>query len=540
MERKPYSGNRTPSARSRQGSAHSTRASQPSSGRYPGRPPQDRYGRPDENPRRPSGAANHSAVQRTPVNRTRRRKRSAKDLVPLILLLCAVFALIGYFLSAWFTVQSNSSTYCANVYVNGVELNSYSREAGIDVVHQALEQRLSQSFTLTGDGQSWSFTPSDFGASISVDSYLERAWNIGHTGGLLDKRSTIRELKSNPVQFNAPVEYDESLIDAFLEPIAEALYIAPLDAQVTLASDKPYLSGESSLGRELDKQAAKEMICGLIETGAGDTELPLADVQPAVSSDAAEGGMNAIVEFATDTTFRRTAARKNISKALGYFNAFAVYPGDTVSFNEVVGKRSEERGWFKAAEYVGNTSQDGYGGGVCQASSTLYGAVLRAGMDIISRSSHSMTVSYVEPSLDAAVTDTNYKDFVFQNNTEHTIYIYTNVDREFATVTIYGNRPAYKYEPYSKIIRQDAQCTYESFVPDVDGKHCYYTNETKVHTEGHPALESEGWLIAYDWETGEEVSRKMLSRDVYESGTNIYWRGIHDPVTGQKVDYEKW
>lgn len=540
MERKPYSGNRTSGVHGRQGSAHSSRASQPGSNRYSGRPPQDRYGRPDENLRRSPRSAEHSAVQRPPMNRTRRRKRSAKDLIPLVLLLCAVAAVIVYFLSAWITVQSNSSTYCANVYVNGVELDAYSREAGENAVHQALQERLDKSFTLTADGQSWSFKPSDFGASFSVDSYLERAWNIGHTGGLLDKRNTISELKDNPVEFNAPVEYDENLIDAFLEPIAEALYVAPVDAQVTLASDRPYLSGQSSLGQELDMQAAKELICSLIETGDGDTELPIAEIQPAVSSDSAEGGMNVIVEFATDTTFRRTAARKNITKALGYFNAFAVYPGDTVSFNEVVGKRSEERGWYKAAEYVGNTSQDGYGGGVCQASSTLYGAVLRAGMDIISRSSHSMTVSYVDPSLDAAVTDTNYKDFVFQNNTEHTIYIYTKVDREFATVTIYGNRPTYKYEPYSKILRQDAQCIYESFVPDVDGKYCYYTSETKIHTEGHPALESEGWLVAYDWETGEEVSRKLLSRDVYESGTNIYWRGIHDPVTGEKVDYEKW
>ena len=287
-------------------------------------------------------------------------------------------------------------------------------------------------------------------------------------------------------------------------------------------------------------EAAKKLICELIENGDGETELPLLPIEPAVSSDAAEGGLNVIVEYKTDTTFRRTAARKNISKALSYFNALAVYPGETVSFNDIVGPRTEFRGFFKAAEYVGNTSQEGYGGGVCQASSTLYGAMMLAGMDIIERHNHSMTVSYVEPSLDAAVTDTDYKDFVFRNNTDHAIYIYTNVNREFATVTVYGNRPDYRYELSSKILRQDAECSFTSYLPDEEGKHCYYTTETFLHTAGHPALESEGWIIAYDWETGEQVKRSQLSYDIYESGTNIYWRGIHDPVTGQAVDYENW
>lgn len=539
MERKPYSGNRSASAQGRQRSAQYSGASQPRSSRPAGRPPQDRYGRPTDM-RRPGAPANHSAVRRPPEKRTRRRKRPLKDLIPLVLLLCAVAGIAYFFLSTWITVQVNSSTYCSNVYVNGIKLDSFSKEAGVNAVHQALDRRVNESFTLTSGGQSWSFTPADFDASMNADSFLERAWNIGHAGSLFDKKNAIGDLKNNRVEFNAPVEYNPELIDAFLDPIAEALYIAPVDAQVTLDTDRPYLSGQSATGQELDREAAKAMICELIENGSGETELPLTEIQPAVSSDAAQGGMITIVEFSTDTTFRHTAARKNITKALGYFNAFAVYPGDTVSFNEVVGKRSEERGWFKAAEYVGNTSQDGYGGGVCQASSTLYGAVLRAGMDIISRSSHSMTVSYVDPSLDAAVTDTNYKDFVFQNNTEHAIYIYTHVDREFATVTIYGNRPKYKYEPYSKILRQDAECSLTSYLPDESGKYCYYTNETKIHTEGHPALESEGWLFGYDWETGEEVFRKQLSYDVYESGTNIYWRGIHDPASGEVVDYSKW
>ena len=541
MERKPYSGNRGYNSPSRHGSADRYRASQPRSGRPPQRPPQDRYGRPNNDMRRPpSGAANYSAVRRNPVNRTKRRKRSMKDLIPLLLLLCTLAAFAYFFLSTWVTVKVNDSTYCSNVYVNGIELDDFSKDTGAAVVNEALYQRLNKSFTLTCQGQSWSFTPTDFGAQMHVDSYLERAWNIGHVGGVFDKKNAIDGLKDTPVHFDAPLEYDAALVDAFLEPIAQELYVAPVDAQVSLAIDRPYLTGESSLGWELDTQAAKEQICKLIETGEGETELPLLELQPAISSDAAEGGLNVIVEYSTDTTFRRSAARGNIEKALGYFNAYTVYPGDMVDFNAVVGPRNAQRGWNLAAEYASNTSTEGYGGGICQASSTLYGAVMLAGMDIIERHNHSMTVSYVEPSLDAAVTDTGHKNFVFQNNTSHAIYIYTHVDKETATVTIYGNRPEYRCELDSKIVRQELECTFVSYIPDETGKHCKYTTQTKLHTAGHPALSSEGWIISYDWETGEEVKRSQLSFDIYESGTNIYWRGIHDPVTGEVVDYENW
>lgn len=536
MERKPYSGNRGYSASSRSGSADHSRTSQPRSGR----PQPERYGRSGEAPRRPARSGEYSDVRRKASNRARRRKRSVKDLVPLLLLLCAVAAIAYFFLSTWLTVKLNDSTYCANVYVNGVELDKLGKDEGVEAVHQALYQRLNQSFTLTAQGKSWSFKPADFDASIDADAYLERAWNIGHVGGIFDRKSTISELTDNPVHFNAPLEYDEALIEAFLADIAQELYIAPVDAQVTLSIDRPYLSGQSSVGQELDTQTAKEMICSLIETGEGGTQLPLLELQPAVSSDAAEGGMDLIVEYSTDTTFRRGASRNNIKKALGYFNAYAVYPGDTVDFNAVVGPRTEARGFELATEYAGNTSTQGVGGGICQASSTLYGAVMIAGMDIIERHNHSMTVSYVEPSLDAAVTDTGFKNFIFQNNTEHAIYIYTHVDKETATVTIYGNRPQYRCELESKIVRQDVDCTYVSYIPDESGKYCYYTTETKIHTKGHPALSSEGWSVYYDWETGEEVKRSQLSFDIYESGTNIYWRGIHDPVTGEIVDYQNW
>ena len=483
----------------------------------------DRYERDARSERR---AASPDRYQRGAQPAPKRRKKDPlAQLIPLGLLVVAlVFAF--HLASAWLVSTTNRSTYLNNIYVNGIDVNSFSKEEGAEYVRQQIDARLNASYTLTCGDKSWSFCAADFGATIETDALMERAWNIGHVGTIFDRKKAVESLKENPIELEAPLRYDESRIDAFVDEIYDAVYVAPQDATVAMDVDQPYLVSESSRGEELDKEIAREQIISLIETGEGEGELPMIMLDPALSTDSAMESMNLIVEYKTDTSMRGYNSRYNVRKALSYFSPMEVKPGEEVDFNAIVGPRTQERGWMPATEYIDNQAQEGYGGGVCQASSTLYGALLKAGMTIISRYPHSMTVAYVDPSLDAAVTDT-MKNLVFRNDTANSIFIFTEVTQEYATVRIYGERPAYRYELESKIVSQDNNAVRVSYIPDKDGKYCYYENETKLYKEGHSACTSEGWIVAYDWDTGAEVSRKQLSLDIYESGTDIYWRGIH-------------
>jgi vancomycin resistance protein YoaR len=222
---------------------------------------------------------------------------------------------------------------------------------------------------------------------------------------------------------------------------------------------------------------------------------------------------------------------KNIELAFEYINSNGsiLKPGETFSFNDVVGRRTQERGFYPAIEYVYGEKETGFGGGVCQASTTLYNAVIMANMTILERHSHNMTVSYVEPSQDAAVEyGVDGKDFVFRNDTDHAIYIYTNVDKENATVTIYGTRPEYHYELKSVVV-EEKKSERKRYENDMSGKYVYYiTDKPVLKTKGHGSCRSEGWLVAYDWDTKEEVSREQISYDSYVAGMNVYWRGVHD------------
>ncbi len=460
--------------------------------------------------------------------RPRRRRRDPAAIIVPIVLGLALLAGIVYVGSSWLISTVNKSTYCSNIFINGIDISRYSKEEGMEYVREQSTERINAQHTLNWQGNSWSFSAKDFGGSIETDNVMDRAWNIGHVGNIFDRSSSILSLRHNPIYLTAPVSYNEEQVDGFVDQIYNALYIPPRDATVVANLTSPELAEGSAEGQELDRETARAQIVSLLETGEGGDVLPVLTLEPSLTTEQAMNTLNLIVEYKTDTSARGYYGRFNVRKGLSYFYGMIVQPGEEVSFNEVVGPRTKERGWQPGTEYIGGgKSQEGYGGGICQASSTLYGALLKAGMTILSRSNHSMTVAYVDPSLDAAVTETSSKDLRFRNDTDSAITIYTEVTKEYATVQIYGARPKYRYELESHIISQDSGAKKTAYIDDVDGTYCYYTDETKLYSEGHAALTSEGWLVAYDWDTNEEVERRQLSRDMYESGYNIYWRGVH-------------
>ena len=111
----------------------------------------------------------------------------------------------------------------------------------------------------------------------------------------------------------------------------------------------------------------------------------------------------------------------NIILATAMLNNYILLPGDLFSFNTANGPRTAERGYQPAPIIVGNTVVPGLGGGVCQVSSTLYNAVLEAGLEIVERYPHSQPVGYVPPGRDATISD--YLDFKFRNNSDHIVMI---------------------------------------------------------------------------------------------------------------------
>ncbi len=133
-----------------------------------------------------------------------------------------------------------------------------------------------------------------------------------------------------------------------------------------------------------------------------------------------------IGEFSTVLSGSRER-KTNIRLSLAALNYTLVHPGETFSFNAVVGERTEEKGYGRAPIILGEEIVQGVGGGICQTSTTLYNAVLRANLMIVERTIHSKAPSYIQHGKDAAVA-WPYTDFKFRNTKPYTIMVVGTLD----------------------------------------------------------------------------------------------------------------
>lgn len=130
----------------------------------------------------------------------------------------------------------------------------------------------------------------------------------------------------------------------------------------------------------------------------------------------------------------------NVRLSASRINGITLLPGETFSYDAAIGKRTAENGYKAATVYVGNKEESGIGGGICQTSSTLYSAVLYANLEIVSRTSHSLPVSYIPAGQDATIAE-GYIDFKFKNNTDYPVKIVAETSYGSITCSIYGVKP---------------------------------------------------------------------------------------------------
>jgi Uncharacterized vancomycin resistance protein len=425
-----------------------------------------------------------------------------------------------------------SRYYCQGVYINGVDMSPYTKDEGARMLESWASSLLNKKYTFTFEDRIWTFVPTDIDASYNTSDVLRRAWNLGHSGSASDQSKVQQSLRIEPQLLWVQLSYSEKKLDAFIKDIYDSVYIQPLDAEIVLTATKPVIVSESHDGRELDEEGFRNTLLDLMHSGSDTTvfQLPVENKIPAVSSDEAENGLQLIVTYSTSLTNSSTARCGNVRLALSNFNGFAVQPGETVSFNEIVGERSLIRGYVEGTVYYSSSVTTGIGGGVCQASSTLYGALMYAGMDTVERNHHSLVVDYCAASMDAAVSEDASQDFVFVNNTDYDIYIYTNViNKESATVYIYGNRPEYRIDLISTIIQNNIKNPAIDIQEDKTGEIAYYTTQRVLVKEGKLGRRSKLERVYYDWDTGVEVKRETLSEDYYSGERDIYYVGTHLP-----------
>ena len=204
------------------------------------------------------------------------------------------------------------------------------------------------------------------------------------------------------------------------------------------ASSDTFTFSEGTPGREVNGDKLKEDMLAALENRDFDAEISaeLLQTEPEITAAQAKEQYRTISTFTTTTT-ANSKRNTNIRLSCEALNGAIVQPGQELSFNDTVGERTETKGYQGAAAYNNGEVVQEIGGGVCQTSTTLYNAVVRAGLKITVRRSHTFEPSYITPGQDATVS-WGGPDFKFLNNSSTAIGIRAHYANQKVTVSVYG------------------------------------------------------------------------------------------------------
>ena len=304
-----------------------------------------------------------------------------------------------------------------------------------------------------------------------------------------------------------------------------AVYDIPLENASLTRQNGQFIVQEGQAGEGVNISEAAGMIQGGLfnEVVAGNTEitLPLEELLPMGQAEELSQVKDLLGTFTTSFASSGSSRSANVSNGCRLINGTLLYPGEEFSAYNTIKPFTTENGYYLAGSYLNGKVVESLGGGICQVSSTLYNAVLRAELQVTERHNHSMVVSYVDKSADAAIAESAGKDFRFVNSSEHPIYIEGYTADKKITFNIYGvetRDPGHKVEFKSEVLEENPPKS-DSIIADA-GQVVGYVSVTSAHI-GYKAQ-----LIKIVYENGKEVERTVVNSSTYNPSPRTAVVGI--------------
>lgn len=280
-----------------------------------------------------------------------------------------------------------------------------------------------------------------------------------------------------------------------IDKIAEQVIGDPVSATVSKEDGKTIIP--EKVGVQFDVEEARTIIG---DGSAASYEIPVTTTAAKVTAEKLEEVLfrDTLASCSTSLNEGNVPRTNNVRLASAAINGTILNPGEEFSYNNVVGERTTERGYQSAGAYSGNEIIDEVGGGVCQPSSTLYMAVLRADLEVTQRVNHSFTVAYTPLGEDATVS-WGGPDFCFKNDTDYPIKILAEQSNGQLTMTIVGTKTSDKtvttrtevIETYTpqRIEKKDNSMMVGQSRVEVSGIPGYSTRTYKIITENGQTTE---------------------------------------------------
>lgn len=416
--------------------------------------------------------------------------------------------------------DSDEKTIPEGITIEGQDVSGQTVEKAQKTVESTLGNTKSTVFKLVAGEKSVDATGKDLDLCIKNEDVAQRAANYGNEGNPLYRFKAHKDVESGRGKdFKVSLTAKNASVAKYLEKNKASLDTRVINNGLKRVDGNfQYVPGTQ--GKIVDVNQSADKIADFISKGwdgnNSQIDLVVETKDPIGSQEELQSVHDKLGTYNTDFSSSAAGRAKNVRNGCEKINGSIIYPGETFSVTEAVTPFTAENGYELAGSYENGTTVETYGGGICQVSSTLYNAVIRAELEIVQRNNHSMIVSYVPKSADAAIAE-GILDFKFKNNQSTPIYIEGYCEGGKIYFSVYGKETRDPNRTIDFVSEETSKTDpgitfkYDSTKPAGT-----MTKEQGPHTGYTARL----WKVVSV--NGQEQSRNVFNNSTYKPGNTIY------------------
>ena len=416
-----------------------------------------------------------------------------------------------------------------NIIIESVNVGNLTKEEAREKIQSIFQNELKKYHIKLGFNEFiWEFPYQVLGYEYLYEQAIEDAYSKGRNGNYFQRLKEINQLRNYTLIIPLDSTYDIEKFNNIVVDMKKVVEKPPRDASIKRVNGIFEITTET-LGISIDEEELINKIEESIRTLNNDGVLvPVNYINPRVSAEELEAVNEVIGEFSTTFDARVTGRSTNISIASTSINGVMLMPNEAFSFNNKTGPRGIKEGYQEAPVIVNGQLVPGVGGGICQVSTTLYNAVVRANLEVVKRQNHTLPVAYVPLGHDASVFY-GYLDLEFVNNKLYPIYLESFSSGNKVYVKIYSTKTD------EVVIKLHSEVV-ETIEPKVEIKRDATLNigESVVEKEAKKGFR----VITYKIysKNGEEIKKEQISKDYYPPVHGLIVEGTKPIPTNRQVE----
>lgn len=422
----------------------------------------------------------------------------------IIMIFIIIIFLIFLFKIYW---VSNNIIY-PNIKISEIEVGGLTKDQARIKLKQLIQHnKKEKSLIFCYQGEKWKVPYKNFKHQYDIEKTIDRVYYLGKNGNFLNRIRNYFYFKNREI--NVPLEtiIDSTEIEKIIKQLAQEINIQEEDAKIQLKDGKINILPQKK-GRRLEEKKLEKMIEEHLQFFNQEwIQLPVKETFPKITQQDLNSINGKIASFSTYFNSQKKQRVENLRVASRKIDGKILLPGEILSVNKSIGPITKENGYKDAPVIVNGKLQTDIGGGVCQVSTTLYNAAVRANLQIVERQHHSMPVSYVPLGQDAAIAG-NWKDLKIKNNLDESVYIEMYLKGNQLIANLYSN------QDFKQEIDLETELV-STISPEVIYKKDFSKNISykKVEQEGKKGYRVHVYKIWY--KNGKVKKRQLLHKDYY-------------------------